>query len=95
MPKFKLKETTVTARDEAFVVRELTHAERSQWVRDAQTDTMRGPALLISLGTVNPKVTEEEANGYPNDVVEALFNEIMKISGMLRKEGDEKKSNAG
>jgi hypothetical protein len=94
MPKFKLKETTVTVRDEAFVVRELTHAERSQWVKAAQVDQYRGPSLLISLGAVNPRVTEDEADAYPSDVVSELALTIMKLSGLAR-EGAEKKSDAG
>lgn len=94
MTRFKLKETTVTVRGESFVVRELTHAERSQWVKEATADQFRGPALLVSLGAVNPKVTEVEANDFPSDVVTEVFNAIMAISGMLRSEGEQKKSDA-
>ncbi len=95
MSRFKLKETTVKVRGESFTVRELTHAERSQWVKDAQADNMRGPALLISLGAVDPKVTADEVDEFPSDVVQDLFTAVMEISGMSRKEDGEKKSNAG
>ncbi len=91
MSRFKLKETDVTVRGEAFVVRELTHAERSQWVKEASADQYRGPALLISLGSVKPKVTEDEAGSFPSDVVETLFQSIMELSGMKTGTGDGKK----
>jgi len=94
MPKFKLKETRVTVRGENFVVRELTHAERGQWVKEAIADQYRGPSLLVSLGAVDPKITEEEANGFPSDVVAELTDTIMRLSG-LKAESAEKKSDAG
>lgn len=82
--KFKMKETTVKVRGEDIRVRELTHAERHEWVKLAQEDRFRGPALLVSFGTIEPKVTEAEAGDWPAEVVTALTDEIMALSGMKR-----------
>jgi hypothetical protein len=91
MKLFKLKETTVTVRGVSVRVREITHAERLQWVKVAQEDRFRGPALLVSLGALDPTMTEDEAGSAPADVVEELSLAIMKMSGMKT----EKESNAG
>ncbi len=92
MTRFKLKETTVESRGEKFLVRELTHAERNQWVKDATGDQYRGPATLIAFGAVDPKLTEDEVNGFPGDVVTDLFQAIMKLSGMKTEKDDAKKA---
>jgi hypothetical protein len=82
MSKFRLKETTVNIRENAIRVRELTHAERLRWVKEAGEDHFRGPGLLVSLGAVNPAFTEEEVGELPADVVTELTTAIMKLSGM-------------
>ncbi len=86
--KFKLKEDVVTVRDETIRIRELTHAERLQWVKIATDDRFRGPSLLISLGATDPKVTEDEAGTWPADVVTSVSNAIMEISNMSTKKED-------
>jgi hypothetical protein len=83
--KFKLKEDVVTVRDETIHIRELTHAERLQWVKHATEDRFRGPALLISLGVTDPAVTEDDAGTWPADVVTTVSDAIMKISNMNAK----------
>jgi hypothetical protein len=96
--RFALKETTVTVRGEELRVREITHAERLQWVRTIQEDKFRGPGLLVSFGALDPKFSEEEAGELPNDVVTALVDKIMEISGLAGKEEEgskSKQSNAG
>lgn len=90
--KFKLKEDVVTVRDESIHIRELTHAERLQWVKIATDDRWRGPSLLVSLGVTDPATTEDEAGTWPADVVTAVSNAIMEISNMnTKKEDPEKK----
>lgn len=84
--KFKLKEDVVTVRDESIKIRELTHAERLQWVKAATDDRFRGPSLLISLGVIEPKVTEDEAGDWPADVVGVVSDAIMTLSNMKAKE---------
>lgn len=95
--KFKLKEDTLVIRDETFRIRELTHAERLQWVKAATEDKFRGPSLVISLGVIDPPMTETDINEWPADVVTLLADAIMKISNMTpKKEGaDTKQPNAG
>jgi hypothetical protein len=97
--RFALKETTVAVRGEELRVREITHAERLQWVRTIQEDKFRAPGLLVSFGTLDPKFTEDEAGELPNDVVTALVDKIMEISGLekgSKKEGGkEKQPDAG
>jgi hypothetical protein len=83
MSKFKLKESTVVVRDEKVRVRELTHGERLQWIRGTTDDRFRGPALLLSFATLEPKFTEEEVGELPADVVTAVSSEILKLSGMV------------
>ncbi len=89
--KFKLKEDVVTVRDEAIRIRELTHAERLQWVKTATEDRFRGPSLLISFGVVEPLTTEAEAGEWPADVVTAVSNAIMELSKMNAKKEDSDK----
>lgn len=99
MSRFKLKETTITVRDEKVTVRELTQAERVQWVKAGNEDKFRGPGLLVSLGCVDPKLTEEEANTLPTEVVSTISTAVMKISGFIKEvekeEKGQKESNAG
>ncbi len=87
--KFKLKEAVVTVRDDQQVrIRELTHAQRLQWVKAATDDRWRGPTLLLSLGVVEPDCTEEEANEWPADVVTVVSAAIMELSNMNAKKED-------
>lgn len=95
--KFKLKEDVVTVRDETIHIRELTHAERLQWVKIATDDRYRGPSLLVSLGVTDPKTTEEDAGTWPADVVTTVSDAVMKLSNMnakkdAKKEGDDAKN---
>ncbi len=92
--KFKLKEATVAVREESIRVRELTHGERIKWVKTVGEDQMRGPACIVALGALEPKLTEEEVGELPADVVSAVVEKIMELSGMLRKP-DQKEPNAG
>ncbi len=86
--KFKLKEDVVTVREQEIRIRELTHAERLQWVKIATDDRWRGPSLLISLGVTEPAVTEDEASSWPADVVTTVSEAIMTISNMNAKKED-------
>jgi hypothetical protein len=78
----------VKVREETIRIRELTHAERLQWVKEATDDRFRGPSLLISLGVVEPATTEEEAGDWPADVVTTVSDAIMQISNMNTKKED-------
>lgn len=94
MSKFKLKETSVEVRGEKVRVRELTHGERLQWIRAVQEDRFRGPALIISLATLEPKMTEEEVSELPADVAQVLAEAAMKISNLIKDEA-KKEPDAG
>lgn len=87
--KFKLKEDVVTVRDETIHIRELTHAERLQWVKFATDDRFRGPSLLVSLGVTEPVTTEDEAGTWPADVVTTVSNAIMALSNMNTKKEED------
>lgn len=96
MSKFQLKESTLRIRDMDVRVRELTQKERSEFGSRAATDRYRGPPVLASLGAIEPKLTEEEWAEEPAEVVEAVVDEIMELSGMSKKKGDpEKEPDAG
>lgn len=94
MTRFKLKETTLEVRDEQFVVRELTHAERTQWLKAARDDQESAPALLLSFGCVKPAQTIESVGEMPGAMVAPLFKAILEISGLTNTEDGEKKSDA-
>src|SRR5437879_1014217 len=91
MPKFKLQEATLQVRGNAVRVRELTQSERLKFFKEVSEDKFRGPSLLVSLGLVEPKMTEAEVAEEPGYVVQMIADEIMKLSGMA---STEKESNA-
>lgn len=82
MPKFKLKETTLDIRGSKVRVRELTQSERHKFFKEVSDDKFRAPAVLVSLGLVEPKMTEEEVADEPGDVIQILTDAIMNLSGM-------------
>jgi len=94
MTRFKLQEATLEVRGESFVVRELTHSERTQWLKAAREDQESAPALLVSFGCVKPAQTVEAVGEMPGAMVAPLFNAILKISGLTTGEDGEKKSDA-
>lgn len=91
MSRFPLKEATLTIRDAQVRVRELTHAERSEWSSATVVDKSRAIRLMASLGTVDPKMTEDEAAAEPGEVIEEIVENIMELSGMKKKKGDAQK----
>lgn len=90
MSRFELKTKTVTVRDQNVVVRELTQAERSEFVKQVTDDKFRAPALLVSLASTDPKMTEAEAAEEPAEVITLLASEIMTLSGMDAEEPKKK-----
>lgn len=102
MIMFKLKEATIKVRDQDVTVRELTQSERTRFVKEASEDRYRAPALIASLGLVNPKMTEEEVGQQPAEVIEEIVSEIMILSGLKKRDEekdkevpDQKESDAG
>jgi hypothetical protein len=94
--KFMLKEATMEVREQTVRVRELTHSERLQWVRAISEDKFRGPQLLVSLGSLEPKFSEEEAGDLPSDVVQAIVDKVLNLSGLDKKgTTDSKQTDAG
>lgn len=97
MSRFPLKEKTLKIRDMDVRVRELTRGERNQFQAAVAEDRNRGPAIMASLGTIDPKMTEEEANGEPADVIEQIDTVIMELSGMKvggKKDAEQKEPDA-
>lgn len=86
MSRFKLKETTFNVRDQEVTVRELTQAQRAQFSKDSTADKFRAPALIASLGLVTPAMSEKEIGDEPSDVVTAIVEEIMILSGLKKRE---------
>jgi hypothetical protein len=87
MSRFPLKEATLTIRDTEVRVRELTHAQRSEWSAATSVDSRRGAPLIASMGTVDPPMTENEATAEPGEVIGEIVEKIMEISGMRQKKG--------
>jgi hypothetical protein len=88
MSRFALKEATLTIRETEVRVRELTQAERIQFIN---ADKYSMPALVASLGTVEPKMTAEQAAEEPAEVIEEIVDKILELSGMRKKKGDAQK----
>lgn len=82
MSKFALKETMLSIRDAQVRVRELTQGERTRMAEAVTVDKFRGPAMVVSLGCIDPKFTEEEAANESAEVISTISAEIMKLSGM-------------
>lgn len=85
MSRFTLKEATVPIRDTDVRVRELTQGERSAWSAAISVDKTRSGSLMASMGTVEPKMTEEEAAAEPGEVIEAIVDKILELSGLKKK----------
>lgn len=97
MSRFPLKERKVTIRDTEVVVRELTRGERNDFSKAVADDKYRGPGLIASMGTVDPKMNEDEANAMPSEVIEDIVREIMDLSGMktgTKKDAEQKEPDA-
>lgn len=82
MSRFPLKEVTLTIRDTEVRVRELTQSERTQFMN---ADAMSMAPLVASMGTVDPKMTKEEAAAEPAEVIEEIVETILTLSGMGKK----------
>lgn len=78
----------LTIRDTEVRVRELTQAERTKFV-NAEKFSM--PPLVASMGTIEPKMTAEEAADEPAEVIEEIVAKILELSGMNKKKGDAQK----
>lgn len=74
-----LREATVTFRDEKYVVRELTFVERLLVAAAMGGDVQKALILQVSLGTVDPKMTEEEVETQPAALIEALLIRIAQL----------------
>lgn len=96
MIKFSLKETTIKVRDQDVRIRELTHKERTDYIKNGTEDKFRLPAMLASLGVIDPKMTEEEWQEEPADVLDILSQEVAKMSGLgSKKDAKQKEPDAG
>lgn len=95
MSKFTLKETTTEIRGVKVSIRELTHKERTNYIKEGEGDKFRLPALLISLGATDPKMTEAEWAEEPAEVLDELSQKIATLSGLGKKEVKQKESDAG
>lgn len=96
MSKFKLKEDTVEVRGVDVRVRELTQKERTKWLETATVDRFITPAMLMSMCSLDPTWTLEEAREEPADVAEIIVDKIMELSNISTKKDQKgKQSNAG
>lgn len=92
MAKFKIKEATVELGDgQTAKVKELTQAERVSFFKRMEENKHDGPAFIVSLGSVDPKFTFEEASEEAGETIEKLMGKILELSGMKT----EKKLDAG
>ena len=91
MSRFPLKEEIIAVRGTDVRVRELTHAERNQFTK---ADKFSIAALVASMGTLDPKMTAEQAADEPAEVLEQIVERILELSGMRKKHDDAQKEPA-
>lgn len=80
--KFPLKEKTLEIRGQKVLVRELTAAQKAEWSTGSQGDKLRAQFFLASLCCVDPVLTEEEAANSPSEVIDAIAECALELSGI-------------
>jgi hypothetical protein len=80
-----LKSSTIKVRGEEVAIRELTAGQRAQLYTVFKDDPVAAMPLVCAFCARdggNPMFTAEEAAELPPDVVDAIANEALKLSGM-------------
>lgn len=95
MGKFTVKETSINVRGIDVKIRELTHKERTDYIKGAE-DKYSLPSRLVALGAVDPKMSEDDWSEEPAEVLDVLSSKIAELSGLgAKKATTEKEPDAG
>lgn len=89
MSLFPLNSETIEVRGKTITVRELTYKEKSDWVKRVEEDQFCAPAALVAI-VVTPSISEEEAAGWPAQIIEQIVDVARRVSGFPDREPDSK-----
>lgn len=97
--RWKFTSVKVTVDGNSQHVRKFTAGERkafalkSKEIKAGKFDANDLPMFIVSLASVEPTLTAEEAEGMPPDLLDACVQKIMELSGFKDDDegGDEKK----
>lgn len=87
MSELDLYRDTVTFRKKAYTVREITYAERREFIKLAESKADSIGAYLASRCTINEDgsrvfADESALDGKPPGLIDALSNAVLKLSGV-------------
>lgn len=94
MSNWTLKETTIPVRGKDVKIRELTHKERTAYIKEGGADKFRLPAMMASLGSLDPKMTEADWTEEPADIIDIVSQAVGELSGLVGKVTTSKKAQA-
>jgi hypothetical protein len=88
--KFQLRTETIQVRGESILVRELTAGQKARWAEEAERNKFEIQYRLAALTSVDPPLTAEQAQELPSEVIEAICNCAMRLSGMDKEDPKKK-----
>lgn len=78
---WKYKTAKVTIDENSITVRALTQAERVKFSQQMKEDKLIAPALIVSMGALDPKLSLEDVGDAPGELVDAAMSKIMELTG--------------
>jgi hypothetical protein len=81
MSRFPLQSKQIEVRGEKITVRELSHKAKAEWSKRVQEDRYSALPVFASL-VVDPPVSPDEADAWPAEVLEQIYEAGRKLSGM-------------
>lgn len=106
MSRWKYRTATVTVDENTVTVRGLTAGERKEFAeaskksREAKEAGTPGaspldvPRLVARCGVIDPKLTDEDIESMPGDLLDAVVLKVLELSGVKTDEAGEKKDPA-
>lgn len=94
--RWKFDTERVESGQNSIEVRELSDAERARFAAycaDKQNDKLAMLALVVSIGAVDPKVTQAEARDMPAKLLDKAAQTILRLTGIDTTDGDTTKKN--
>lgn len=94
--RWKFDTERVETGQNSIEVRELTDAERARFAAycaDKANDKLGMLSLLVSIGGVDPKLTQAEACDMPAKLLDKAAQTILRLSGISTSDDDPAKKN--
>lgn len=91
-PRWKLKQATVTEGDNSVVVRQLTTAERREFIelgKNADVKPLEKTTKIVEWCTV-PKLSREDIDAMPPELHDAAVEKVMELSGLKMTDAEKK-----